>query len=65
MAVLMAKPAATMETVNDLHGDLVNLARVIAHETYAEIGAILGCAPVLPDILAAVKARKARTRRAA
>lgn len=31
MAVLMAKPQATMETVNDLHGDLVNLARVVRH----------------------------------
>lgn len=31
MAVLLAKPPATMETVNDLHGDLVNLARVIQH----------------------------------
>lgn len=29
MAVLLAKPRATMETVNDLHGDLINLARVI------------------------------------
>jgi DNA adenine methylase len=29
MAVLLAKPAVAMETVNDLHGDLVNLARVI------------------------------------
>lgn len=29
MAVLMAKPACSMETVNDLHGDLINLARVI------------------------------------
>ncbi len=29
MAVLLAKPAATMETVNDLHGELINLARVI------------------------------------
>jgi DNA adenine methylase len=29
MAVLLAKPPCTMETVNDLHGDLVNLARVI------------------------------------
>lgn len=31
MAVLLAKPRAMMETVNDLHGDLVNLARVVAH----------------------------------
>lgn len=32
MACLLAKPRATMETVNDLHGDLVNLARVIRDE---------------------------------
>ena len=31
MAVLLAKPPCVMETVNDLHGDLVNLARVIQH----------------------------------
>jgi DNA adenine methylase len=29
-AVLLAKPVAGVETVNDLHGDLVNLARVLA-----------------------------------
>jgi DNA adenine methylase len=29
MAVLMAKPPCVMETVNDLHKDLINLARVI------------------------------------
>ena len=29
MAVLLAKPPCVMETVNDLHGDLINLARVI------------------------------------
>lgn len=33
MAVLLAKPKATMETVNDLHGDLINLARCIQHPT--------------------------------
>ena len=27
----MAKPTCVMETVNDLHGDLINLARIIAH----------------------------------
>lgn len=31
MAVLLAKEPASMETVNDLHGDLINLARVIQH----------------------------------
>ena len=29
MAVLLAKPAATMETVNDLNGDLINLSNVL------------------------------------
>jgi len=29
MAVLMAKPSCVMETVNDLHGDLINLAKVV------------------------------------
>jgi DNA adenine methylase len=29
MAVILAKPACSSETVNDLHGDLINLARVI------------------------------------
>jgi DNA adenine methylase len=33
MAVLLAKPAVRMETVNDMHGDLVNLARVIRDPT--------------------------------
>lgn len=33
MAVLLAKPLASMETVNDLHGDLINLARCIRDET--------------------------------
>lgn len=31
MAVLMAKPPASMETVNDLHDDLINLARCLQH----------------------------------
>lgn len=29
MAVLLAKPPCAMETVNDLHGDLINMARVV------------------------------------
>lgn len=32
MAVLLAKPPASAETANDLHGDLVNLARVVRDE---------------------------------
>ena len=31
MAVLMSKPSSPTEVVNDLHGDLINLARVIQH----------------------------------
>ena len=33
LAVLFAKPRASMETANDLHGDLINLARVVQHPT--------------------------------
>lgn len=36
MAVLMGKPVATVEQVNDLHGDLINLARVVQDETMAK-----------------------------
>lgn len=35
MAVLLAKEPSSFETVNDLHGDLINLARVLAGETTA------------------------------
>lgn len=31
MAVLLAKPECSQETANDLHGDLINLARVVRH----------------------------------
>lgn len=34
MAVLLSKAPAAMETVNDLHGDMVNLARVIQSPTW-------------------------------
>lgn len=34
MAVLLAKEPASMETVNDLHDDLINLARVIRHREH-------------------------------
>jgi DNA adenine methylase len=38
MAVLLAKPESSHETVNDLHGDLINLARVIADdELYGQL----------------------------
>jgi DNA adenine methylase len=34
MAVLMVKPPCELETVNDLHGDLINLARVIQDKEF-------------------------------
>jgi DNA adenine methylase len=34
MAVLLAKAPCRVESVNDLHGDLINLARVIAHPVH-------------------------------
>jgi DNA adenine methylase len=34
-AIILAKPMASFETVNDLHGDLINLARVLKNETLA------------------------------
>jgi DNA adenine methylase len=34
MAVLLAKQVCASETVNDLHGDLINLALVIAHDAW-------------------------------
>lgn len=35
MAVLLAKSPCVMETANDLHGDLINLARVLQSESLA------------------------------
>jgi DNA adenine methylase len=35
MSVLLAKPSCVMETANDLHGDLINLARVLKDEDLA------------------------------
>lgn len=32
MAILLAKPRCGVEVVNDMHGDLINLARVIQHQ---------------------------------
>lgn len=34
LAVLLEKPECSSETVNDLHGDLINLARVLRHHHY-------------------------------
>lgn len=54
MAVLFAKQPSQKETVNDLHGDLINLARVISNPTSAEIlyetlQPVLFCDQILKD----------------
>lgn len=37
LAVLLAKKRAAMESVNDLHGDLINLARVLASDRAVDL----------------------------
>jgi DNA adenine methylase len=37
MAVTLAKPPASMETVNDLHGDLINLSRVVQDQALGPV----------------------------
>ena len=56
MAVLLAKAPAAMEVVNDLHGDLINLARVIASDRYAELAARLDRALMHDDLFLEAKA---------
>jgi len=48
-SVLFAKPRCDVETVNDLHGDLVNLAMVVASDQCAELWsrAVLICEDTL------------------
>ena len=61
MAVLMGKPTVKMETVNDLHGDLINLARVVqdplsAEDIYGRLQRTLFAEPLFRDSLAAMYA---------
>jgi len=54
MSVLFAKPPSQKETVNDLHGDLVNLARVVQEEAvaarlYDRLQRVLVCEALLED----------------
>lgn len=62
MAVLLAKPAASMETVNDLHGDLVNLARTVKHRTagpelYRRLRRVMLDSAIHQDAAAVLRAR--------
>jgi len=60
MAVLFAKPPSNHETVNDLHGDLVNMARVIASDAafalYDRLMRTVMCEPLVTDARAHVAA---------
>lgn len=66
LAVLLEKSPCPMETVNDLHGDVVNLARVIADETlgsllYRRCRRTLMCEVLYREAAARWKLRGART----
>lgn len=63
MAVLMCKPECPMETANDLHGDLVNLARVIRDEAlgsklYRRLRRTLVCREFVVDAARACSGRR-------
>lgn len=51
LAVLFAKPRSPIETVNDLHGDAINLTMVLASERWPELyeaaGRVLQCERLL------------------
>lgn len=60
MAVLLAKPRCKTEIVNDLHGDLVNLARCVQSPTlgpklYRRLRRVLSCQETFRDALAVVR----------
>lgn len=59
MAVLFGKPVCSLETVNDLHGDLINLAQVMRHPTlgamlYRRLRRVLFHEDVLQEAIAAL-----------
>lgn len=60
LAVLLAKPESHMETVNDLHHDLVNLARVIASDRWGELAEKLDRTLVHEDLVAEAAASAKR-----
>lgn len=64
MAVVLAKPPAAMETVNDLHADLTNLARVLQDEDcavhlYDRLQRTLFCEGLLEDAEAILRSAEA------
>lgn len=53
LAVPLAKPESSHETVNDLHGDVINLARVLASDDavrlYERLSRVICCEPVFDE----------------
>jgi DNA adenine methylase len=65
MAVTLAKPVARMETLVDLHGDLINLARVICDtrlgpELYRRLARTMMCDAIFADSDAFLRAHESR-----
>jgi DNA adenine methylase len=63
MAVLLGKPACSYETVNDLHGELVNLARVIKDEDtavdlYSRLSRTIPAQEIFHEAMAEVRCRE-------
>ena len=59
LAVILAKPPVSMETVSDLHGGVTCLARVVAHDQlagrlYDRLNRTLACEGIFDDCKAAV-----------
>lgn len=56
-AVLFAKPISPMEVINDLHGDLINLARVVASDKSPELYGLASRVLMHTDSFSEAKAR--------
>jgi len=61
LSVLLNKPACREETVNDLHGDLVNLARVLAGDDWWELCDRVQRTMFCEDLFTEAKARLAES----
>lgn len=57
LAVLLSKPPASMETISDLHGDLVNLAMVLASDRYGDLREKLEHTLYCEDLFRAAKGK--------
>lgn len=60
MAVLMSKPECRMETANDLHGDLINMARIIQSKSGSELYRRLRRVLMHEDLVAESKGQLAK-----